>query len=106
MIPIHDAVGNPVGFTARRLDDSSQEAKYINTSDTSIYHKGNLLFNYHRVKEAVKQDRRVFLTEGAMDVLAFEKADLHTALATLGTACTKEQIHLLKGAACAGNCLL
>lgn len=96
LIPIHDAVGNPVGFTARRLDDSSQEAKYINTSDTSIYHKGNLLFNYHRVKEAVKQDRRVFLTEGAMDVLAFEKADLHTALATLGTACTKEQTHLLK----------
>ncbi len=96
VIPIHDAYGNPVGFTARRLDDRSQEAKYINTAETTIYHKGNLLFNYHRVKEQVKQNNRVFLVEGAMDVLAFEKADIHTALATLGTACTKEQLQLLK----------
>lgn len=96
VIPIHDAYGNPVGFTARRLDDHSQEAKYINTAETTIYHKGNLLFNYHRVKEQVKHEQRVFLVEGAMDVLAFEKADMHTALATLGTAFTKEQLQLLK----------
>ena len=96
LIPIHDAYGNPVGFTARRLDDRSQEAKYINTAETTIYQKGKLLFNYHRVKEAVKHENRVFLAEGAMDVLAFEKADMHTALATLGTSCTKEQLQLLK----------
>lgn len=96
LIPIHDAYGNPVGFTARRLDDRSQEAKYINTAETTIYQKGKLLFNYHRVKEAVKHEKRVFLAEGAMDVLAFEKADMHTALATLGTSCTKEQLQLLK----------
>ncbi len=96
VIPIHDAYGNPVGFTARRLDDHSQEAKYINTAETTIYHKGKLLFNYHRVKEQVKHEQRVFLVEGAMDVLAFEKADMHTALATLGTAFTKEQLQLLK----------
>lgn len=96
LIPIHDAYGNPVGFTARRLDDRSQEAKYINTAETTIYQKGKLLFNYHRVKEAVKHEKRVFLAEGAMDVLAFEKADMNTALATLGTSCTKEQLQLLK----------
>ncbi len=96
LIPIHDAYGNPVGFTARRLDDRSQEAKYINTAETTIYRKGQLLFNYHRVKESVKQEKRVFLVEGAMDVLAFEKAEMHTALATLGTSCTKEQLQLLK----------
>lgn len=96
LIPIHDAHGNPVGFTARRLDDRSDEAKYINTAETTIYHKGNLLFNYHRVKEQVKNEKRIFLVEGAMDVLAFEKADIHTALATLGTACTREQLQLLK----------
>ena len=96
LIPIHDAYGNPVGFTARRLDDRSQEAKYINTAETTIYQKGKLQFNYHRVKEAVKHEKRVFLAEGAMDVLAFEKADMHTALATLGTSCTKEQLQLLK----------
>lgn len=100
LVPIHDTYGNPVGFTARRLDDSLDEAKYINTAETTLYHKGSLLFNYHRVKEHARGEQRVFLVEGAMDVLAFEKAGMHNALATLGTACTEEQLHLLKALRC------
>lgn len=100
LVPIHDTYGNPVGFTARRLDDSLDEAKYINTAETTLYHKGSLLFNYHRVKEHARNEQRVFLVEGAMDVLAFEKAGMHNALATLGTACTDEQIRLLKALRC------
>ena len=96
MIPIHDENGNPVGFTARRLNDDKDVAKYINTSETKIYHKGHLIFNYHRAKEFAKKNKRCILVEGAMDVIAFEKADIHESIACLGTACTKEQIALLK----------
>lgn len=96
MIPIHDESGNPVGFTARRLNEDKDVAKYINTSETKIYHKGHLIFNYHRAKEFAKKNKRCILVEGAMDVIAFEKADIHESIACLGTACTKEQITLLK----------
>lgn len=96
MIPIHDENGNPVGFTARRLNEDKDVAKYINTSETKIYHKGHLIFNYHRAKEFAKKNKRFILVEGAMDVIAFEKADIHESIACLGTACTKEQITLLK----------
>ncbi|MDF9824432.1 DNA primase [Breznakia sp. PF5-3] len=95
MIPIHDNYGNPVGFTARVIDGSS-DAKYINTAETLLYHKGNLLFNYHRAKDEAKRSGNVLVVEGAMDVLAFEKVDIANCVATLGTAATMEQIKLLK----------
>lgn len=92
-IPIHDLNGNPVGFSARRVQESD-EAKYINTQETQIYHKGELIFNYHRAKAEARREKRAYIVEGAMDVLALEKVDLHNAVATLGTACTKEQLKL------------
>lgn len=96
MIPIHDDQGNPVGFTARRLSRNADVPKYINTSQTEIYEKGNLIFNYHRAKSFARKNQRVILVEGAMDVLAFEKADIHESIACLGTACTKAQLLLIK----------
>lgn len=94
-IPIHDEAGKPVGFSARRIKDND-DAKYINTSETKIYIKGNLIFNYHRAKPECKKSGKAILVEGAMDVLAFEKAGMHNAIATLGTACTKAQLKLMK----------
>ena len=96
MIPIHDENGNPVGFTARRLEEDDMIPKYINTPQTKIYEKGNLIFNYHRVKQSARKMNRCILVEGAMDVLAYEKAGIHEALACLGTAITQTQIRLLK----------
>lgn len=95
-IPIHDEHGHPVGLTARKLPDSRQEAKYINTSTTEIYNKGNLLFNYHRAKEAARKSRRLFLVEGAMDVLGLAKAGIDEGIAALGTAFTREQMTLIR----------
>ena len=69
MIPIHDADGHPVGFTARRIKESD-EAKYINTTETDVYKKGDLIFNYHRAKPEARKAKKVFLVEGAMDVLS------------------------------------
>ena len=95
MIPIHDEFGEPVGFTARRVAEN-EEAKYINTTETDIYKKGNLIFNYHRAKQEARKAKKAYLVEGAMDVLALEKVELHNAVATLGTAMTKEQLRLLQ----------
>ncbi len=94
-IPIHDKHGNPIAFTARRTIESD-EAKYINTTETDCYIKGNVLFNYHRALPIAKKLVRVILVEGAMDTIAFYKAQIENVVATLGTACTKEQLKLLK----------
>lgn len=96
MIPIHDIYGHPVGFTARTLSNDKNVPKYLNTPDSEIYNKGELIFNYHRAKEAASRTGRVILTEGAMDVIGFEKAGIHEAIANLGTACTDRQIELIK----------
>lgn len=96
MIPIHDAMGNPVGFSARRLTNNKDEPKYINTTQTELYEKGKLIFNYHRAKDHARKAHRIILVEGAMDVFGFEKAGIHEAIACLGTACTQDQIQLIQ----------
>ena len=92
--PIHDPQGRPVGFSARTL--TKDIAKYVNTAETPIYTKGRLLYNYHRAKTDARKLGETFLVEGVTDVLAFDKAGVYNVLATLGTACTKDQIRLLR----------
>lgn len=94
LFPIHDLDGNPVGFTARTLINS--EAKYINTKETKIYVKGELIYNYHRVKQKEQKKDKVYLVEGTMDVIAFDKAGIDDCVAILGTAVTPHQIKALK----------
>lgn len=96
MIPIHDAFGNPVGFTARRLESNPNAPKYINSSASILYDKSKLVFNYHRAKAHARKARRVILCEGAMDVIGFAKAGIYEAVANLGTACSSEQLQLIK----------
>lgn len=95
VIPIHDSNGNPVGFSARRTKEDDS-AKYINTSETELYVKGNLLYNYHRARQHARRYGKIIVVEGAMDVLAFEKAEIPYSVATLGTACTTQQLKLLR----------
>lgn len=95
VFPIHDKDGNPIGFTARDYLGKS-DSKYINSSDNLIYTKGDNLYNYHRAKTACKQAGYVIVCEGVMDVIAFYRAGKYNVVATLGTACTKNQIELLK----------
>jgi DNA primase len=92
--PIHDPQGRPVGFSARTLNRDI--AKYVNTAETPIYSKGRLLYNYHRAKTECRKAGETFLVEGVTDVLAFDRAGVYNVLATLGTACTKDQIRLLR----------
>ncbi len=95
--PIHDTKGNPIGFSARTLDPN--EAKYINTNETELFIKGNIVYNYHRARSAARHEGKVYVCEGVTDVIAFYRAGIENAVCTLGTACTDNQIRLLKGMA-------
>lgn len=94
LFPIHDQLGHPVGFTARAMAD--EDSKYINTAETKIYIKGNIVYNYHRALSDIKKAGHVFLTEGVMDVIAFHKVGILPVVASLGTALTLEQVRQLK----------
>lgn len=95
VIPIHDPLGNPVGYTARILPGSEQSAKYINSPTSELYDKSHLIFNYHRAVKAAKKSGRLILVEGAMDVLGLAKAGLMEGIACLGTAMTDAQLSLI-----------
>ena len=95
LFPIHDMYGNPIAFTARDFEGKS-DSKYINSNENIIYTKGDNLYNYHRAKDLSKKAGYVIVCEGVMDVIAYYKAGKYNVVATLGTACTKKQIELLK----------
>ena len=95
IFPIHDREGNPIAFTARDYKGFSS-SKYINSSDNIIYTKGDHLYNYHRAFDAARKTGYVIVCEGVMDVIAFYRAGKENVVATLGTACTRNQIELLK----------
>lgn len=93
--PIHDKNGNPIGFSARSMDPQNQ-SKYINTTETDVFHKGDIVYNLHRAKQEARHKGYIILCEGVTDVIAFYQAGIQNAVCTLGTACTQNQIELLK----------
>lgn len=93
--PIHNASGKPVGFSAR-IFDNSDEAKYINTRETKIFKKGEILFNYHRAQNEARRLKYLLVVEGQMDAIRIYSCGLKNVVATMGTALTNEHIKLLK----------
>jgi DNA primase len=93
MFPIHDVSGKPVGFGARLLDGDGP--KYLNTAETSIYRKSDLLYNLHRAKTEITKTGRVFVVEGYTDVIALAQAGIPTAVATCGTALGEGHFRLI-----------
>lgn len=96
MFPIHDDDGRIVGFSGRIYKITQEGSKYVNSPETKIFNKGNLLYNYHRCINSVKKEGFVYLLEGFMDVIALYKAGIENSVALMGTALTKDHIHLLK----------
>jgi DNA primase len=90
MFPIADERGRVVGFGGRALGEA--RAKYLNTAETELFHKGELLYNLHRAAASVRQRREIILAEGYMDVIALAEAGLDHAVAPLGTAVTERQL--------------
>ena len=93
--PIHDAYGNPIGFSARTIDKNNP-SKYINTNDTELFHKSDLVYNAYRAKAAARKQGKLYICEGVTDVIAMARAGVENAVCTLGTSCTDHQIGLMK----------
>lgn len=98
MFPIQNLRGEVVGFSGRVMQDGSDPRKYVNTSETAAFHKGELLFGLHKATRAISENMyTVMLCEGQLDVIAcHEKADLRFAVAALGTAFTDDHARLLR----------
>lgn len=94
IFPIHDAQGKVVGFTAR-VYLGKEEPKYLNSKETSIFKKGNILFNYHRARDAIRSAKEVILVEGNMDAIRMVASGIKNTIALMGTAMTSDQINLI-----------
>ncbi len=94
--PIHNANGRAVAFSARIYEKKDDEAKYINTKETPIFKKGEILFNFHRARNEAKRVKKIILVEGQMDAIRVYASGIKNVVATMGTALTENHINLLK----------
>ena len=94
LFPIHDLRGRVVGFGGRILGDG--EPKYLNSPDSRIFHKGQLLYNLHHARPAIRRAEKAIIVEGYFDVLRAVEAGVENVVAPLGTALTSDQAALLK----------
>jgi DNA primase len=95
MFPIFDVRGRILGFGGRVLDDS--QPKYMNTPESALFHKGQILYGLHASYEGMRRSGRAVIVEGYMDLLALMRHGFGEAVATLGTALSREHIRLLRG---------
>jgi DNA primase len=101
MFPICDANGRVVGFSGRvyapaGVSIPSDTAKYVNSPETPIYHKGKILFGYDKAKRAMLRENRCIVVEGQFDLLLAHQAKTEETVAVSGTALTEEHLRLLK----------
>jgi DNA primase len=93
MFPIQNVAGQVVGFGGRSLDDS--EPKYLNTPETEVYHKSQVLYGLRNARHTIRREERVLVVEGYMDVLALHQGGVTNAVATCGTSLTAEHGRML-----------
>ncbi len=93
MFPIRDQRGRVVAFGGRTLEDDP--AKYLNSPETPVFHKGSLAYGLFEAKQALRELPQLIVVEGYMDVIALAQFGFHQTVATLGTATTSEHIQLL-----------
>ncbi len=97
MFPICNESGKPIAFTGRLLDTNDPKAggKYVNSPETPLYTKGQVLFNLDKAKPGIKETDSVILVEGQMDCLSVFTAGIGNVIATSGTKFTEHQVRLL-----------
>lgn len=96
MFPIHNLTGEVVGFTGRSYIKDSAPPKYINSKETMIFKKGNILFNYHRASSAVRLEKKLIIVEGNMDAIRMYSSGIKNTIALMGTSLTSVQIQEIK----------
>ncbi len=94
MFPITDAQGQVIGFGGRTL--GNDDAKYINSSESALYKKSQVLFGLHHARDAIRESHNVILVEGYFDVLACHRIGIKNVVATSGTALTEEHAKILR----------
>ncbi|MFH0944085.1 MAG: toprim domain-containing protein, partial [Planctomycetota bacterium] len=95
MFPIHSESGKVIGFGGRALGPDD-EPKYLNSPETPVYRKSQVLYNLHRAKEGIRKAELGILVEGYMDVIGLHSAGVREAVASCGTALTSSQVRTLK----------
>ena len=95
MFPLYNLYGQVVGFSGR-IYNSVDTSKYINSKETEIFKKGELLYNYHRAKDEARKLNKIIITEGFMDVIRLYSVGIYNTIAVMGTAFTKNHALLIK----------
>lgn len=98
MFPILDHEGRCLGFSGRTLSSQADEAKYINSPESPIYHKGGTIFGQYQSHRAIREKNSVIIVEGNIDVIQMHQAGFTNTVAPLGTALTTGQVRHLKRA--------
>jgi DNA primase len=93
IFPIHDYRGRIVGFGGRVIGEG--EPKYLNSPETPVFHKGREVYGLYRARDAIRREERVLVVEGYMDVVALAQFGIDYAVATLGTATTRDHLDRL-----------
>lgn len=96
IFPIHSFSGRVLGFGARILKSNVKTAKYLNSPETEIYHKSNVLYGLNQSKQAISRKNICLLVEGYMDVISLHMSGIENVVASSGTSLTTEQIKLIK----------
>lgn len=95
MFPIHSMSGRVLGFGGRILINDKKAAKYLNSPESEIYHKGNVLYGIYYAKHSIAKEDNCFLVEGYTDVISFNQAGIENVVSSSGTALSENQIRLI-----------
>jgi len=96
MFPIHDENSRVVGFSGRIFNNEENTAKYVNSTQTEVFTKSDILYNLDKAIPFINQNKRLILTEGFFDVMSCYSADVKEAVCSMGTALTVNQAKLIK----------
>ena len=96
MFPIMNETGKTIAFSGRIMENTKQEAKYMNSPESPVFQKSQVLYNFHLARGSIRKNRKIVLFEGFMDVIAAGKAGVDNALATMGTSLTAQHIRIMK----------
>ena len=96
MFPIHSLSGSTIGFGGRILKTDKKTAKYLNSPESDLYHKSNILYGIYFAKKSIVKNTKCYMVEGYTDVISLHQAGIENVVASSGTSLTENQISLVK----------
>ncbi len=96
IFPIHNLTGKPIAFGARILTKEKNKPKYVNSPETLIYHKSEILYGLYQARQAIRMNENCYLVEGYTDVIGLHLAGVENVVSSSGTSLTEGQIKLIK----------